>query len=264
MLEHHSIVHFQNDFFILYLFTSFFNFCRGVSYYTYTENGRQENITDWTLKRFQENYELGMMNDKDLIHNSSFIITKWDIFYSIYGLLHHPYYREKYAANLKRELPRIPLVKDFWAYSQAGKQLAELHLNYEQQPEYPLQKVATPGQRPHYRVEKMRLTKEKDAIIYNETLTLKGIPPETFKYRLGNRSALEWVIDQYQVKIDGHSGSKDALEWINDYQAQTKKGSGILNDPNRADDEQYILRLIGQVITVSLATVKIVESLPKF
>ena len=233
-------------------------------YYTYTENGRQENITDWTLKHFQENYELGIMNDKDLIHNSSFIITKWDIFYYVYGLLHHPHYRAHYAANLRRELPRIPLANDFWAFSQAGQQLAELHLNYEQQPEYPLQKVATHGQRPHYRIEKMRLTQEKDAIIYNEALTLKNIPQETFKYRLGNRSALEWIIDdQYQVKIDGHSGSKDGLEWINAYQAKTEKGSGILNDPNRADDEQYILRLIGQVITVSLETAKIVDGLPE-
>jgi predicted helicase len=109
----------------------------------------------------------------------------------------------------------------------------------------------------------MRLTKEKDAIVYNETLILKGIPPETFQYRLGNRSALEWVIDQYQVKIDGHSGSRDKLEWFNEYQAKTEKGSGILNDPNRLDDEQYILRLIGQVITVSLETVKMVEGLPE-
>jgi predicted helicase len=91
-------------------------------------------------------------------------------------------------------------------------------------------------------VEKMKLSKDKTQIIYNEFLTLSGIPPEVFQYRLGNRSALDWIIDQYQIKTD--------------------KRSGIVNDPNRLDDEQYIVRLIGQVITVSLETVKIVDSLP--
>jgi len=196
-------------------------------FYTYSEDGthRHENLTNWTLKHFQRHYQ----------DNT---ITKWAIFYYVYALLHHPHYREKYAANLKRELPRIPLAPDFWAFSKAGERLAELHIHYEKQPEYPLQKIFKPDARPSYLVEKMRLTKEKDAMVYNETLTLKGIPPEIFQYRLGNRSALEWVIDQYQVKTD--------------------KKSGIVNDPNRQDDEQYILRLIGQIITVSLETVRIV------
>jgi len=88
----------------------------------------------------------------------------------------------------------------------------------------------------------MRLSKDKTTLIYNDFLTLSEIPKETYNYRLGNRSALEWVIDQYQVSTD--------------------KRSGITNDPNRADDPQYILRLIGQVITVSLETVKIVKELP--
>src|SRR5947207_13814726 len=87
----------------------------------------------------------------------------------------------------------------------------------------------------------MKLSKDKRTLVYNDFLTLSGIPPEVFEYRLGNRSALEWVIDQYQVSTD--------------------KRSGITNDPNREDDPQYILRLIGQVITVSLVTVKIVHSL---
>jgi predicted helicase len=219
-------------------------------FYTYSEDGsnRQENLTNWALKHFRSHYQ----DDT---------ITKWAIFYYIYGLLHHPHYREKYAANLKRELPRIPLATDFWAFSKAGERLAELHIHYEKQPEYPLQKIFKPDARPSYLVEKMRLTKEKDAIIYNETLTLRNVPPEVFNYRLGNRSALEWIIDQYQVKIDGHSGPRDNLEWLNEYQAKTEKGSGIRNDPNRLDDEEYILRLIGQVITVSLETVRIVEGL---
>jgi predicted helicase len=91
-------------------------------------------------------------------------------------------------------------------------------------------------------VEKMRLSKDKQILVYNDFLTLTAIPKESYDYRLGNRSALEWVIDQYQVSTD--------------------KRSGITNDPNRDDDKEYILRLIGQVITVSLETVKIVNALP--
>ena len=128
----------------------------------------------------------------------------------------------------------------FWAFAKAGARLAELHVNYEQQPEYPLERVEK-GQL-NWRVEKMRLGKDKTTLVYNEFLTLRGIPPETYEYRLGNRSALEWVIDQYQVSTD--------------------KRSGITNDPNRVDDPEYIVRLIGQVITVSLETMKIVKSLP--
>jgi predicted helicase len=201
-------------------------------FYTYAEDGshRQENITDWALTTFRQHYRRRQL-------------TKWDIFYYVYGLLHHPIYREQYAANLRRELPRLPLTNDFWVYSEAGQALANLHLNYETQPEYPLQKVAIPGAKLHYRVDKMRLTQEKDSLVYNDALTFKGIPPETFEYRLGNRSALEWVIDQYQVTTD--------------------KRSGIINDPNRGEDEQYIVRLVGQVITVSLETVKIVKRLPE-
>ena len=128
----------------------------------------------------------------------------------------------------------------FWAFVEAGRQLANLHVNYEQQPEYPLERVEK-GQL-NWRVQKMRLSKDKSTLVYNDFLTLKGIPPETYEYRLGNRSALEWVIDQYQVSTD--------------------KRSGITNDPNRADDPQYIVRLIGQVVTVSLETVKLVNALP--
>ena len=94
-----------------------------------------------------------------------------------------------------------------------------------------------------WRVEKMRFSKDKMQIVYNDFLTLAGIPPEALEYRLGSRSALEWIVDQYRVKED--------------------KRSGIVNDPNREDDPQYIVMLIGKVITVSLKTMEIVESLPK-
>ncbi len=130
----------------------------------------------------------------------------------------------------------------FKAYIAAGARLAEIHVHYEQQPEYKLTKTEKKGEQLDYRVTKMKLSKDKTTLIYNQFLTLSGIPPETYEYRLGNRSALEWIIDQYQVSTD--------------------KRSGITNDPNRADDPTYILRLIGQVITVSLETVATVRSLP--
>ncbi|MGB7600315.1 MAG: type ISP restriction/modification enzyme [Candidatus Sulfotelmatobacter sp.] len=252
-------------------------------FYTYAEDGthRRENITDWALEQFRAHY-----------HDPS--ITKWNIFHYIYAVLHHPEYRERYAANLRRELPRIPFaacttgchpeaaessasprtphegpmqladstvaaseyigpsgrkergpqddIGVFKAFVKAGERLAEIHVHYEQQPEYKLAKVEKAGEKLDYAVTKMKLSKDKSTLIYNQFLTLSGIPNETHEYRLGNRSALEWVIDQYQVSTD--------------------KRSGITNDPNRADDPQYILRLIGQVITVSLETVNIVRSLP--
>ncbi len=138
-----------------------------------------------------------------------------------------------------------PVVEDLDVFRQlvkAGERLAEIHVHYEQQPEYKLTKREKAGEKLNWRVTKMRLSKDKATLTYNDFLTLSGIPKKTYEYRLGNRSALEWVIDQYQVSTD--------------------KRSGITNDPNREDDPEYILRLIGQVITVSLETVKIVRSLP--
>lgn len=201
-------------------------------FYVYDEDGsnRRENITDWSREHFREHYK----NKK---------IDKWAIFYYIYGVLHHPAYREKFADNLKRELPRIPFAPDFYAFSNAGKKLAKLHLDYEKQKEWKLSFGETPRVPLSYRVEdKMRLNKDMTQLNVNPSLTLSGIPSEVFEYRLGNRSALDWVIDQYQVSTD--------------------KRSGITSDPNRADDEKYIVRLIGQVIRVSFETVQIVKKLP--
>ena len=141
----------------------------------------------------------------------------------------------------KRELPRIPFTPDFRAFADINKRLAEIHVNYEQQPEHPLERIETPGKPLDWRVEKMKLSKDKRSLVYNDFLTLSGIPPEAFEYRLGNRSALEWIIDQYQVSTD--------------------KRSDITNDPNRTDDPQYIVRLIGQLITVSLETAVLVRKL---
>ena len=201
-------------------------------FYTYDEDGsnRRENITDWALAEFRSHYK-----DNTL--------TKWDIFHYNYGLLHHPVYREKYEANLKRDLPHIPFAKDFWGFAEAGARLADLHVNYESQPEYDqLKFIQTPDAPLDWRVEKMKLSKDKTQIVYNDFLTLDGIPEKAFDYRLGTRSALDWIINQYCVKID--------------------KRSGIVNDPNRADDPQYIVNLIGKVISVSLETADIVKDLP--
>jgi predicted helicase len=137
---------------------------------------------------------------------------------------------------------RIPFSPDFKAFADAGRKLAELHLNYETAKEYALKKVVTPGVPLSYVVEKMKLSKDKTELTNNESLKLSGIPPKVLEYRLGNRSALDWVIDQYRVTEDARSG--------------------IVSDPNREDDPQYIVRLVGQVVAVSLETVKIVEGLP--
>ncbi len=201
-------------------------------FYTYNEDGtnRQENITNWALAEFREHY-----GDDN--------ISKWDIFHYNYALLHHPAYREKYEMNLKRDLPHIPFAEDFWGFATAGAALADLHVNYESAPIYDgLKSIEADGMPIDWNVEKMRLSKDKTQLKYNDFLTLDGIPPEAYEYRLGNRSALEWVVDQYRVKVD--------------------KRSGIVNDPNRANQPRYIVDLIGRVIHVSLRTVEIVGGLP--
>ena len=200
-------------------------------FYTYDEDGgsRRENITDWALEQFRTHYR-----DET--------ITKWDIFHYVYGLLHHPEYRERYQANLKRDLPRLPFGSDFWGFAKAGQRLGEIHIGYEAVPEYPLDFIENREVPLDWYVEKMKLSKDKTQLVYNDFLTLDGIPPKAFDYRLGNRSALEWVINQYCVKTD--------------------KRSGIVNDPNRVDDPQYIVKLVGKVITVSLEAVGIVGGLP--
>ena len=200
-------------------------------FYTYDEDGknRRENITDWVLAQFRAHYR----DDA---------IGKWDIFHYVYGLLHHPDYRERYQANLKRDLPRLPYAPAFWGFAKAGQRLGEIHIGYEDVDEHQLTFIENREVPVNWRVEKMKLSKDKTQLVYNDFLTLDGIPPKAFDYRLGNRSALEWVINQYCVKTD--------------------KRSGIINDPNRVDAPQYIVKLIGKVIAVSLETVGIVEGLP--
>jgi len=202
--------------------------------YIYSEDGkhREENIPLSALQRFQKHYE-----DEG--------ITREDVFHYVYALLHHADYRSRYAENLKKQLPRVPLsgnAAEFHAFAKAGRRLIELHVNYEEQKPYPLKRVENREAPLDWRVERMKLSRDRDAIYYNDFLTLAGVPQAVFDYRLGNRSALEWVIDQYAVRRDDHGK--------------------IVSDANRGDDEEYIIRLIGQVIGVSLETGRIVAGLP--
>lgn len=153
-----------------------------------------------------------------------------------------PSSRAKFAENLKRELPRIPFREGFRAFAEAGRRLAERLVGYEAVEPWPLEWVVAEGRPLSFRVEKMRWNREKTALVVNESLTLAGFPPEVADYRLGNRSAVDWVIDQYQVSTD--------------------KRSGIVTDPNRPDDPESIVRLVERVVRVSVETVRIVAALP--
>ena len=178
-------------------------------------------------------------------------VSKEDIFYYVYGFLHSPEYRETFANDLKKMLPRLPLVedvRDFWAFSKAGRKLAELHLNYESVAAFPdVQVTGDDGK--SYRVEKMRFPKkgQKDTIIYNSKITISSIPAEAYEYVVNGKSAIEWIMERYQIT--------------------THKDSGITNDPNDWADEvgnpRYILDLLLSIINVSVQTVGVVKELPK-
>ena len=183
-------------------------------------------------------------------------LTADDLFYYVYGILHSPDYRERFATTLNKELPRIPWVAspdDFWAFSHAGRELAHWHLGYETVEPWGLREITSDNDenRPDfYRVQKMRWGKNPDGsvnkktIIYNTFITLEGIPLEAYDYVVNGKSALEWVMERYQVKPD--------------------KASGIVNDPNAwSDDPRYILDLVKRVVRVSMETLRIVGELPK-
>ena len=177
-------------------------------------------------------------------------ITKEDLFYHVYGMLHAPDYREKFAADLRKMLPRIPRpasAANFWAFSDAGRELADLHLHYETIEPYPLQEAITSTVE-DWRVVKMRYPSKADKtqIIFNAHITLKGIPPEALEYVVNGKPAIEWVMERYQVTTD--------------------KDSGIHNDPNawsqEHGDPRYIIELVKRVVRVSVETVRIVKALP--
>jgi type III restriction enzyme, res subunit len=220
---------------------------------------RRDAITDEALAHFKTAYP-------------SEDFTKEDMFYYIYGLLHSEEYREKYADNLSKQLPRIPCVKsavDFWAFSKAGRELAELHLNYETVPMY--QNVLFKGGLKSlgdqisgavgedFYVEKMKFGKKMDeetgkkvddktTVIYNSQFTLTNIPEEAYDYVVNGKPALEWVMERQSVKTD--------------------KASGIINDANdwaieTMNNPRYPMELFLRVVTVSLETMRIVRALPK-
>ena len=180
-------------------------------------------------------------------------IGREDLFYYVYGILHSQDYRERYADNLSKELPRIPAVKkpaDFWAFSKAGRALAELHLNYETVEPYALT-IEAKGTltSADYRVEKMRLAKkgDKSTVIYNQRITLKDIPESAWDYVVNGKAALDWVMERQAVRTD--------------------KASGIVNDANdwaveTMENPKYPLELFQRVVNVSVKTQDIVNSLP--
>ena len=202
------------------------------------EYRRKENIPDAILTGFRKAY-----NDAK--------ISKEDIFYYVYGVLHSPEYKTRFAADLKKMLPRIPFAADFRAFGRAGQELAQWHLNYESVDPYPLKELSGKlgfDQKEHYRVQKMIFGKsgrnqDKTIIVYNSHVTLMGIPLDTYDYVVNGKSALEWIMKRYAVTVD--------------------KDSGIRNDPNDwSDDPKYIINLVKRIVRVSLETMKIVNALP--
>ena len=178
-------------------------------------------------------------------------VSKDDLFYYVYGFLHNKDYRAVFSSDLKKSLPRIPLLEsaqDFWSFSKAGRALADLHINYEKVPAYKGVKVE--GLRSgDYAVEKMRFPQkgQKDTILYNNSITIRDIPARAYEYVVNGKSAIEWVMERYQVTVH--------------------KDSGIVNDPNdwakECGNPRYILDLLLSVINVSMQTVEIVEGLPR-
>lgn len=197
---------------------------------------RHDGMSDWVLGQARQRYGT--------------TVTKVEIFYYVYGFLHQPAYRETFAADLKKSLPRLPLVEryeDFKKTSDIGRQLATLHLNYETLEPYPLEEK---GDFSDTRVIKMKFGgkggKDRSILIVNNTLTLRGIPEEAYRYQVNGRSPIEWAVDRYQVRQD------------------TK--SGIVNDPNlwAPDNPRYIPDLIKRLVTLSIDSLNLINALPPF
>ncbi len=199
---------------------------------------RKDGISDFILDKAQKQYK-----DRS--------ITKEDIFYYVYGILHSKDYRTTFSNDLKKMLARIPLVKskdDFFAFSRAGRALADLHLHYETVPPYPDVEVIG-AEFDNFRVTQMKFVKkgDKSRIIYNNSITIANIPEKAYEYVVNGKSAIEWIMERYCVSIDKDSGIKnDANDWAAE-----------------VGNERYILDLLLSVINVSVQTVDIVNGLPK-
>ncbi|HAR1322332.1 TPA: DEAD/DEAH box helicase [Enterococcus faecium] len=186
-----------------------------------------------------------LLEKSDNINGKKFGLSTEETFYYIYGLLHSKAYRENYASDLKKELPRIPKVKSKEKYVDIGKKLADLHLNYEDVPAYDNVNIVFKSDKPTFKVKKMKHPKrgQLDTIIFNEDIVITDIPERAYEYVVNGKPAIEWIIDQYQVKKD--------------------KKSGIVDDPNEFSDKpKYIFNLLLSIINVSMQTMDLVESLP--
>lgn len=200
-----------------------------------TELAPVDNITDTALAAFRARY-----NDDD--------ITKDAVFDYVYGVLHAPTYRDRFANDLAKELPRIPFAPDFNAFADAGKALAHLHLTYETCEEFPLE-VAFTGDGDttpeHYRLgtRAMRLIDDRTALVVNDQIRVVGIPPQAHDYQVNGRTPLEWFIDRYRITRDRHSA--------------------IVNDPNEwFEDPRDLLAAVRRIVHVSVRTAAIVAALP--
>lgn len=210
----------------------------------YDENGEEvDNITDWALKKFTEHYKPEVGTGK-----TARKLTKEAIFYYCYAVLHDPVYREKYAQNLKREFPRIPFYPGFWRWADWGRALMEQHIGYEAvapfaltRTDVPDEKARAAGQSP-----KAMLKADKDAgrIQLDSETTLSRIPPEAWDYKLGNRSALEWILDQYKEKKPKDPTIREKFDTY-----------------RFADHKDKVIDLLLRVTTVSVRTVEITRQM---
>lgn len=229
---------------------------QGLPRYNYSENQKHENITDWALNQFQAHYNQA----------NSAQITKQDIFYYVYAVLHSPVYRKKYEQNLKREFPRLPFYADFRQWTKWGAELMDLHINYETVEPFALERndldlsakkriaqnlmfdevsgkriddfVAKP-------VTKLRADKENGTITIDSLTILTGVPAQAWEYKLGNRSAIEWILDQYKEKTPQDATIRERF-----------------NAYKFADYKEQVIDLIKKVTTVSVKTMEIVKQMP--
>jgi predicted helicase len=201
----------------------------------------KENITDWSLDQFKKHYQPGRAKQKRPI-------TKEAIFHYVYSVLHDPIYREKYAQNPKREFPRIPLYADSWQWADWGKELMDLHIGYEQIEPFKLKRIDQVDEKSRKAgvAPKSTLKADKDtgSIVLDSETTLSGIPREAWTYTLGNRTALEWILDQYKEKKPKDPTIREKFDTY-----------------RFADYKEQVVNLLMRVTTVSIRTVAILNAM---